>query len=151
MKSSLRFHQISEFERKQFQEKLQGELNSLNEIQQVLEDSLSQSTDNREFYKQRAKAIKLETDLKTKIKQLQVDQHLQMLTLTFPEMKELEKELKKRIVKQLDSQQIQETLSFLQSRLEDEILQEEFGLKSGFKKFPITSQEVDLLLNNKAG
>lgn len=147
--STFRFHEISEFERVQFRQKLQEDLESLNEIQSLLESSLPPSNEASDFYKQRAKTLKLKEDLKTKLHQVDVEKHLKMLTINTKDMKKLQKNLKKRRIQKIGSKQAQEKLSFLENRLEEEILQEEYGLKAGFKSFPITSSEMDLLLSIK--
>lgn len=142
---SFRLHEISEFERERFHQKMKDELQALGEIKQLLEDSFQDSNEPKRLNQQRAKAIRLEADLKRKIKQVQVAKQLQVLTVDLPEMKKLQQKLKKRIVKKVDSKALQQKLSFLEGRLEEEICQEECELKPGFKSFPITSQEVKIL------
>ncbi len=143
---SFRLHEISEFERERFHQKMKDELQALGEIKQLLEDSFQGSNEPKRLNQQRAKATRLEADLKSKMEQIQVEKQLQVLTVDLSDMKKLQQKLKKRIVKKVDSKTIQEKLSFLEGRLEEEICQEECDLKPGFKSFPITSQEVKILL-----
>jgi hypothetical protein len=149
---TLRFHEISDFERVQFSQKLQEELETLNEIQGLLEDSLPgdalpSSEEVSEFYRQRAKTLKLQKDVESKLHQIEVEKHLKMLTISLKDIKKLQKDLSLRIVKKIDSTQTEEQLLFLQDRLEEEVLQEEWGIKTGFKSFPVTPQELEFLLS----
>lgn len=146
--SKLKFHEISEFEREQFRQKIEDELKTLAEIQCVVERSLFESAIASSAQSQQLqKTVELKTYLEKQMKSIEVEQHLQMLTLNRVELKKLFNKLQKRAIGRIDSKEMQEKILFLQKRLEEEIAQDEFGLKEGFKSFPITPSDLQILMS----
>ncbi|MCH9631776.1 MAG: hypothetical protein S4CHLAM6_00940 [Chlamydiae bacterium] len=147
---SYKFDEISEFERAALKQQFVDELNSLREVQSVLEDALEELKFSKKVYSQRSRAKKLEDALKDKIKQIELGQHLKMLTLSLCDMKKVHKALKRRRISQIDPGKIHYQLSLLEEKMNDEICREECGLKQGFKSFPVSELEVDILLETIA-
>ncbi|MCH9633670.1 MAG: hypothetical protein S4CHLAM7_04020 [Chlamydiae bacterium] len=142
--NSFKFRLLSEFEREKFMQGFREELSFLDEVKDDLETHFD-GQKCKDFYQQRARAVKLEKQLKTKIKQMEVEKHLQVFSASIPEIKKLQEKLKKRLVKQVDPQDVRKNLTFLKERLQEEVLQQECDLKQGFQNFPITSQEINYI------
>ncbi len=141
-----KLHEISEFEREKYRLKIEEELETLSEIQGILEDSLAENKEeNREFYEQRAKTFKLKSHLEHQKEMIRVEQSLKMLTLNLCQLKSLEQKLKKRLIRPIKNEQLKEKILFLQHKLEEEIAQEEMEQKIGFKSFFITLDELQIL------
>lgn len=147
---SYKFDEISEFEREALRQRFLEELNQLREIRAILEETLSDLRFSKKLYHQRSKVQKIESALKDKIRQIELDHHLKMLTLSLSDMKKLCKALKRRRISKVDPRQIRCYLSLLEEKMHDEICREECGLKEGFKSFPISEIEMDILLETIA-
>lgn len=147
---SYKFDEISEFEREALKQQFIEELQQLREIRAILEESLSELRFSKKLYYQRTKVQQIESALQDKIKQIELDHHLKMLTLSLSDMKKLFKALKKRRISMIDPRQIQSYISLLEEKMHDEICREECGIKEGFKSFPISEIEMDILLETIA-
>lgn len=147
---SYQFDDITDFERVALKERFTEELNQLHEIQAILEQSLDGLKFSKKIYTQRIKAKKMEDALKGKIEQLELGEKLKMLTLSLLDMKRLYRALKKRRVSSIDAGQITYKISLLEEKMEEEIFREECGLNEGFKCFPVSQFEIDLLLETVA-
>ncbi len=147
---SYKFDEISEFERAALRQQFLDELSQLHEVQAILEEAIEELKFSKKVYFQRSRAKKLEDAIKDKIKQIELDHHLKMLTLSLNDMKKLHKALKKRRISRIDPRQIHYQLSLLEEKMNDEICREECGIKEGFKSFPVSEVEVDILLETIA-
>ena len=142
-----RVYQMTEFEREAFRQRISKELEELREISLVLQENIGKSCpSSAHLHRQRMKAFELEKGLRKRLKQVEVNRHLQMLSLNLKEMKRFKKALHHRRIHQINSLHIEKTLFFLENKLQDEIYREECGLNEGFKSFPMTSLEIKVLL-----
>lgn len=146
MVAKYKLHEISEFERERYRLKIEQEIETLNEIQGVIEESFFDPSENSEgFYEQKAKAFRLRSHLEHQREMISIAQPLKMLSLDLKQLKQLDRKLKKRLVTLVQSDDLKEKILFLQHKIEEEIAQEEMEQKEGFKSFFITLDELEIL------
>ncbi len=144
-------NEISDFERESHRQRFLEELHQLYEIQSILEEALNGANFSRKILTQRVRVQKLEYSLKVKIEQMELDRHLKMLTLDLSSMKKFRNALKKRRISKVDPRGIWGEIVLLEEKMTDAICREECGLLAGFKSFPISENEMSILLNTMAG
>lgn len=147
---SYNFKEISEFERAALKLRFTEELKQLNEIQMILEEALHDLNTSKKIYTQRIKAKKLVSSLQGKIKQVEFDKHLKMLTLNMPEMKKIRRALKKRMINRIDPAQLLLDIEFLEEKLNDEITRKECGMETDFTGILVSNKEMEILLETIA-
>lgn len=147
---SYQFSEISEFERIALKKQFLEELTQVEEIRAIIEEAFTDLAHSKKLYDQQAKAIRLETAIRDKIKLLELDRQMKMLTLSLSDLKKVRKALRKRMIYKIDPRAILTQLSLLEEKVEDEIYRREWGLKEGFHSFPVSGPEVDILLETIA-
>lgn len=147
---SFQFKDISDFERESFKKRFTEELAHILEILALLEDVFADLKFSKKIYLQRIKAKRLASALEDKLRQLEIERHLKMLSLSLYDMKMVRKALRKRMIAKIDPESTQEHLAFLEEKIKEEIYREEFGLSQGLKSFPVSHLEVDILLETIA-
>lgn len=135
---------ITDFEREKLRQRLSDDLDQLHEIQKILEEALNDLNFSKKVYNQRIKAQKLVLSVEDKLKQIEQELHLKMLTLDLKEMKKLRKALKKRMISQIDPSQIKQKLVLLDEKIEEEIFRAECGISDAFKSIPLTQEELKI-------
>lgn len=144
------FKDISDFERESFKKRFTEELTHILEILSILEDVFADLKFSKKIYLQRVKAKRLALSLEDKLRQLEIERHLKILSLSLCDMKMVHKALKRRMISRMDPESILGQLAFLEEKIKEEIYREEFGLSQGLKSFPVSHNEVDILLETVA-
>lgn len=142
MVHQINHYPISEFEKNYFVKQWEEELAILQEMKEELDTA---SISEKKFLEQKAHVADLEKNLKSKMLELKVDKQMHMLSANIKNLKSVQNSLKKRIVSIKTPSPAQKELEALKKRIDEEVSQEEFGLKPGFKSFPLPLRSIKLI------